>query len=92
MAVIDGFDCTRCGKCLEVCQNGAVKRTSGRLPKLPAAPVPVKGAAPAAETENQPAARTPARRKRVFAAVGTPARSRTRCPPPPRRSSPNLLR
>ena len=80
VAVIDGFDCTRCGKCLEVCQNGAVKRTSGRLPKLPAAPVPVKGAAPAAETENQPAARTPARRKRVFAAVGTPAAAEPAAP------------
>ena len=45
VAVIDNFDCTRCGKCLEVCGSGAIKRTSGRLPKLPAAPLPVKGAA-----------------------------------------------
>lgn len=73
VAVIDGFDCTRCGKCLEVCPSGAVKRTSGRLPKLPAAPVPVKGAAPAVAEEDQPVRRAPAKRKHIFAAVGTPA-------------------
>lgn len=33
--MIDDFDCDRCGKCMEACSEGAVIRTSGKLPKLP---------------------------------------------------------
>lgn len=81
VAVIDNFDCTRCGKCLEVCGSGAIKRTSGRLPKLPAAPVPVKGAAvPAPDTDTAQPVRRPAKRKRVFAAVGAPEPAETAAP------------
>lgn len=72
VSVIDGFDCTRCGKCLVACPNGAIRRTSGRLPKLPDAPVPVKGTQPAAPEEGVPAPHRPARRKRVFAAPSKP--------------------
>ena len=83
VAVIDGFDCTRCGKCLEVCASGAVKRTSGRLPKLPAAPIPVNGAAPAVQEgqESQPV-RRPAKRKRVYAAFGKTEPVQTAAPAP----------
>jgi len=81
VAVIDNFDCTRCGRCLEVCGSGAIKRTSGRLPKLPAAPVPVKGAAvPAPDTDTAQPVRHPAKRKRVFAAVGAPEPAETAAP------------
>lgn len=81
VAVIDTFDCTRCGKCLEVCGSGAIKRTSGRLPKLPDAPIPVKGAAAAAaDTETAQPARQPAKRKRIFAAVGTAQPAQTAAP------------
>ena len=84
VAVIDNFDCTRCGKCLEVCGSGAIKRTSGRLPKLPAAPVPVKGAAvPAPDTDTAQPVRRPAKRKRVFAAVGAPEPAETAAPAAP---------
>ena len=81
VAVIDRFDCTRCGKCLEVCANSAIKRTSGRLPKLPTAPVPVKGAAVAADTETAET-RRPVKRKRIFAAVGAAAPAQTAAPAP----------
>lgn len=33
--MIDEFDCTKCGKCIEACENEAVIQTSGRVPKLP---------------------------------------------------------
>lgn len=33
--MIDEFDCTKCGKCIEHCAEGAIQRTSGKLPKLP---------------------------------------------------------
>jgi fumarate reductase flavoprotein subunit/NADH-quinone oxidoreductase subunit F len=33
--MIDEFDCTRCGKCLEACEYDAVIQTNGKLPKLP---------------------------------------------------------
>lgn len=66
VSVIDNFDCTRCGKCLEVCENGAIKRVSGRLPKLPDSPIPVKGAKPAVSAEENTVYR-PMKRKRVFA-------------------------
>ena len=73
VAVIDSFDCTRCGKCLEVCASGAIQKTSGRLPKLPTAPVPVKGAKPAAEASPDQPARAPVKRKRLFANLSQPA-------------------
>ena len=33
--MIDEFDCTKCGKCIEACENEAIIQTSGRVPKLP---------------------------------------------------------
>ena len=45
VSLIDEFDCTRCGKCLDVCAAGAVKKVSGRMPKLPAKRPRLKGAA-----------------------------------------------
>ena len=33
--MIDEFDCTLCGKCIEACEYEAVKKTSGKVPKLP---------------------------------------------------------
>ena len=67
IAVIDRFDCTRCGACFDICASGAIKRTSGRLPKLPDAPIPVDGSAPVAqptETEYHPQ-----KRVRVYASM-----------------------
>lgn len=72
VSVIDDIDCTRCGACLDACPNHAVKKASGRLPKLPAEPVPVRGARPvvlAAGDAAQAPARRP-RRKRAYASAG----------------------
>lgn len=33
--MIDEFDCTKCGKCIEACENDAIIQTNGRVPKLP---------------------------------------------------------
>lgn len=33
--MIDAFDCILCGKCAEVCEEAAVIKTSGKVPKLP---------------------------------------------------------
>lgn len=33
--MIDDFDCTKCGKCIEACENEAIIQTTGRVPKLP---------------------------------------------------------
>lgn len=33
--MIDDFDCTKCGKCIEACEYEAVIQTTGRVPKLP---------------------------------------------------------
>ena len=33
--MIDEFDCTKCGKCIEACEYDAVIQTTGRVPKLP---------------------------------------------------------
>ena len=33
--MIDDFDCTKCGKCMEVCDEDAIVQTTGKLPKLP---------------------------------------------------------
>lgn len=33
--MIDDFDCTKCGKCIEACEAGAIRQTTGKLPKLP---------------------------------------------------------
>ena len=33
--MIDEFDCTKCGKCIEVCEEEAIVKTAGKLPKLP---------------------------------------------------------
>jgi len=63
VSVLDGFDCTRCGKCLTACAQGAVKRVSGKLPKLPAKAPRIKGAAAVQEEKTQ---RSEVKRKRVF--------------------------
>lgn len=68
-SVIDGFDCTRCGKCLEVCEQGAVKKISGRLPKLPEKPVRLKGAKAAAAREAEKKRERPSGRRRSFGQV-----------------------
>ena len=67
IAVIDRFDCTRCGECFNVCAAGAIQRTSGRLPKLPDAPVPVDGSAPVAAEEQKEY--RPQKRVRVFSSM-----------------------
>lgn len=33
--MIDEFDCTKCGKCIEACEYEAIIKTNGRVPKLP---------------------------------------------------------
>lgn len=33
--MIDDFDCDKCGKCMEACEEGAIIKTSGKVPKLP---------------------------------------------------------
>ena len=33
--MIDEFDCDKCGKCIEACEEGAIIKTSGKVPKLP---------------------------------------------------------
>ena len=33
--MIDEFECDKCGKCIEACEEEAIKKTSGKLPKLP---------------------------------------------------------
>ena len=33
--MIDEFECTKCGKCIEACEYEAVIQTNGRVPKLP---------------------------------------------------------
>lgn len=33
--MIDEFDCTQCGKCMEACEYEAIIQTNGKLPKLP---------------------------------------------------------
>jgi fumarate reductase flavoprotein subunit/NADH-quinone oxidoreductase subunit F len=33
--MIDDLSCTKCGKCAEVCPEGAVVQTQNRKPKLP---------------------------------------------------------
>ena len=33
--MIDEFECTKCGKCIDACENEAVIQTTGRVPKLP---------------------------------------------------------
>ena len=33
--MIDSFECTKCGKCIEACDEDAIIQTSGRVPKLP---------------------------------------------------------
>lgn len=68
VSLIDEFDCTRCGKCLDVCAAGAVKKVSGRMPKLPAKRPRLKGAvAMSAETEKKVRS---TKRKRVYASAG----------------------
>lgn len=69
VSVIDSFDCTRCGKCLDLCPHGAVKQCSGRPPKLPAHPVRIKGARPTKETGGNRSVPRTTRRKRVYASA-----------------------
>ena len=33
--MLDEFDCDKCGKCVEACEERAIILTSGKLPKLP---------------------------------------------------------
>lgn len=70
ISLIDSFDCTRCGKCLEVCKNDAVKKTSGRVPKLPSRPTRIKGIRISEENNTEQKQERTAKRKRVFASVG----------------------
>lgn len=63
VSVLDTFDCTRCGQCLTACAQGAVKRVSGKLPRLPARPPRIKGAKAVQEEKAQ---RGPVKRKRVY--------------------------
>lgn len=66
---IDEFDCTRCGKCLDVCGSKAVKKISGRLPKNVDKPVRLKHtSAPAAEIKQEKKERN-GKRKRIFASA-----------------------
>lgn len=69
ISMIDGFDCSRCGKCLDVCENGAIKKTSGRLPKLPSRLIRIKGVA-AEEVQTSEKKERTTKRKRIFAAAG----------------------
>lgn len=73
---IDEFDCTRCGKCLDVCAQGAVKKVSGRMPKLPAKRARLKGAAAAMGTGAEKEKKVHStRRKRVYASIGAGTQS-----------------
>lgn len=72
VSVLDTFDCTRCGKCLGVCAQDAVKKVSGKLPKLPSKPVKIKGAKTAAVAEKTE--RTAVKRKRVFGSAKAPVK------------------
>ncbi|MHB8076400.1 NADH-ubiquinone oxidoreductase-F iron-sulfur binding region domain-containing protein [Desulfosporosinus fructosivorans] len=33
--MIDEFECTKCGKCIPICEKGAILRTTGKVPPLP---------------------------------------------------------
>ncbi len=73
-SVIDEFDCTRCGKCLDVCAYSAIKKTSGRMPKLPSNSVRIRGISTdntgdKTLKKNWKRSDTP-RRKQVFAKAG----------------------
>lgn len=35
ISMIDEFECTKCGKCVEACSEGAVRYAQGRIPPLP---------------------------------------------------------
>ena len=32
--MIDEFDCTKCGKCIDICEEGAIIKTEGKVPKI----------------------------------------------------------
>ena len=80
ISVLDTFECTRCGKCLGVCPNEAVKKVSGKLPKLPSRPVKLKGAKGAASEEKTQ--RTAVKRKRVFASAAKPVKTAAKAAAP----------
>lgn len=66
---IDEFDCTRCGLCLEACPSRAVKKVSGRMPKLPNQPVRLKNASAALPAEKEEKKAHSPKRKRVYASL-----------------------
>ncbi|MCQ4728062.1 hypothetical protein NE664_15620 [Anaerotignum faecicola] len=33
--MLDGFACSKCGRCIEACDAGAVIQTADRVPRLP---------------------------------------------------------
>lgn len=53
VGVIDEFECDKCGKCMDICANGAIKRVTGRLPKLPDEPIALKKSKDASETQER---------------------------------------
>lgn len=66
VSMIDSFDCTRCGKCLETCVNGAIVKTSGRVPKLPSQLTRIKGVRKNTTAEEEKKERTEFKRRRSF--------------------------
>ena len=58
VGVIDEFECDKCGKCMDICANGAIKRVTGRLPKLPDEPIALKKSKDASETQERKTRKT----------------------------------
>lgn len=77
VSVIDSFDCTRCGKCLEACAVGAVKKVSGRGPKLPDRPTRIKGAKVTTTTTTETVEKTPRRRRRTTLKIERPVQTQS---------------
>lgn len=85
-SMIESFDCTKCGACLNVCAQNAIVRVSGRA-RIPDKPVRLKGVAvEAAPVEDTPAKREGAgKRKRSFArpaGASAPAAPQQEAPAP----------
>lgn len=85
-SMIESFDCTKCGACLNVCAQNAIVKVSGRA-RIPDKPARLKGAAvEAAPVEDTPARREGAgKRKRSFArpaGTSAPAAPQQEAPAP----------